>query len=170
MTDDSIRQQATEALAKQVVSEVSPAELPLFDLTAARYHADPAGTLDTKGSSDEALGFGVDTAVVLLAPFALDLVKRIITRIADKVGDSAADSLAGRIAHAFDGKKDDPPAGPTTEQAPDAAADKGPAPLTPEQLALVDQTAREEAHQLKLPPDRADALANGVVAALATRT
>jgi hypothetical protein len=165
MADDSIRQQATDALAKRIVSEVSPAELPLFDLTAARYHADPAGTLDAKGSSDEALGFGVDTAVVLIAPFALDLVKRIISRIAEKVGDSAADSLAARIAHALGGKKAAAPAGP----APDAAPDKGPEPLTPEQLALVDQTARAEAHHLKLPPDRADALANGVVAALATR-
>jgi hypothetical protein len=167
MADDSIRQQATDALAKRIVSEVSPAELPLFDLTAARYHADPAGTLDAKGSSDEALGFGVDTAVVLIAPFALDLVKRIITRIAEKVGDSAADSLAARIAHALGGKKAAPAA--PTGQAPDAAPDQRPEPLTPEQLALVDQTARAEAHHLKLPPDRADALANGLVAALATR-
>ena len=166
MADDSIREQATDALAKRVVGEVSPAELPLFDLTAARYHADPTGTLDAKGSSDESLGFGVDTAVVLLAPFALDLVKRIITRIAEKVGDSAADSLAGRIAHAFDGKKATAPA----DQGADAGTDKGPEPLTAEQLALVDQTARDEARHLKLPPDRADALANGVVAALATRT
>jgi hypothetical protein len=165
MADDIIRQQATDALAKRIVSEVSPAELPLFDLTAARYHADPAGALDAKGSSDEALGFGVDTAVVLIAPFALDLVKRIITRIAEKVGDGAADSLAERIAHALAGKKATAPAG----QAPDGAPDQGPEPLTPEQLALVDQTARAEAHHLKLPPDRADALANGLVAALATR-
>ena len=106
----------------------------------------------------------MDTAVVLIAPFALDLVKRVITRIAEKLGDGAADSLAERIAHAFSGKK----AGPAG-QPPDAAPDKEPDPLTPEQLALVDQTARAEAHQLKLPPDRADALANGVVAALATR-
>ena len=44
------------------------------------------------------------------------------------------------------------------------------APLTPEQLTVIGDTARAEAADLNLTPDRADALANAVVAALATRT
>jgi 3-methyladenine DNA glycosylase/8-oxoguanine DNA glycosylase len=157
MADDAARQEAVEVLARQLVTDVSPAELPLFDATAARYHADPDATLEPKPGGDDSLGFGVETAVVLVAPYAIDLVKRIFTRVAQKVGDSAADSLAAKITHLFGGthKHDGP---------------KEPDPLTPEQLALVAETAREEAKHLKLPADRAEALANGVVAALATRT
>jgi hypothetical protein len=154
MADDTARQQATDALARQVLAGVSPAELPLFQATATRYHADPAGTLAVRTKGDEKLGFGVETAVVLLAPFALDLAKRLFTKVAEKLGDSAADGLAKRITGLFGG--DHKP--------------QGPAPLTPEQLALVDQIAREEAKELALPADRAEALADGMVAALAIRT
>lgn len=155
MADDAARQEAMDALARQVVADVSPAELPLFDATADRYRADSEGTLAASSDSDEPLGFGVETAIVLLAPFALEFVKGIFTRIAQKAGDGATDAIAHRISKLFGGAQPEP---------------AGPAPLTPEQLALVDEAAREEARHLKLPPDRAKALADGVVAALATRT
>ena len=154
MADAPLREQAIDALARQVVNEVSPAEVPLFDATAARYRADPDGTLNASSNADESLGFGVETAVVLVAPFAIDLVKRIFTKVTEKLGDSAADSLATRITRLFGADHHDQP--------------KGPDPLTADQLALVEKTAREEAKHLKLPADRAEALADGVVAALAT--
>ena len=157
MTNDTVIQDAVDALARQVVAEQSPAELPLFNATAARYRADPSGTLAAGGRVDETLGFGVETAVVLLAPFALELVKRVFTQLADKLGDSAADSIAGRVSALF---RPDPHEG----KSPDADV-----ALTPEQLALVSQTAREQAAHLTMPTAQADALANAVVAALATR-
>lgn len=143
--------------ARDVVREQSPAEVPLFTLTADRYRQDPTATLAAPSSSDEKLGFGVETAVVLVAPFALDLVRRIFERLADKLGEQAADTIAGRIGRLF--RRDD---------AREAAAAE-PDALTPEQLALIGQTAREEAAELHLPPEQAQALANGVIAALATR-
>jgi hypothetical protein len=157
MPEPSVRQQAVDALARQVVADVSPAELPLFRATAARYHADPSGTVGAKPRADETLGFGAETAVVLITPYALDLVKRLFTRIVEKVGDGAADSLAARIVKLFGG-------GTAKSE------ENGVPPLTPEQLRLVGDTARVEAGQLALPPDQADRLADAVVAALATRT
>lgn len=158
MTDDTAVQDAIDALARQVVAEQAPAELPLFNATATRYRQDPVGTLAASSKVDERLGFGVETAVVLLAPFALELVKRIFTQLADKLGDSAADSIAGRVSALF---RRDPHEGKSPEA--DVA-------LTAEQLALVSQTAREQAAQLKMPTAQADALANAVIAALATRS
>jgi hypothetical protein len=159
MSSDAVDWTAIDALAREVIAEESPAELPLFNATAARYRTDPSGTLSAGSRTDETLGFGVETAVVLLAPFAIELVKRIFTKVAEEVGDQAGESLAARITRMF--HKD------STPQGSDGVND---APhLTPEQLALVGRIAREEAAQLKLPEAKADALANGVVAALAVR-
>jgi hypothetical protein len=160
MTEDTVVQNAIDALARQVVAEQAPAELPLFKATAARYREDPAGTLaaGSGSGSEKALGFGVETAVVLLAPFALELVKRTFTQLAEKLGDSAADSIAGKISALFGREKHDAPVSDPVE------------PLTPEQLALVSQTAREQAAHLDMPTAQAEALANAVIATLATHS
>jgi len=152
----TVRDQAIEALARRAVTDVSPAELPIFTATAARYRADPKGTMADATAGDRALGFGVEAAVILVTPFALDLVKRLFTRLSEKLGDSAADSLAGRITTLFGGRPDD---GVSTE----------PEPLSPSQLALIAETTRAEAAGLALAPEESDRLANAVVAALATR-
>ena len=157
MADSTQQQRAIDALAREVVAEVSPAELPLFGATAARYHADPAAALATGSHTDETLGFGVETMAVLVAPFALDLVKRLFVTLAEKLGEGAADSIIQRVLARI-GHDPHAPAAPTET------------PLTPEQLAIVGDTARTEAAQLALPPEQAEALANAVVAALATRT
>ena len=157
MAEPSIQERAVEALARRTVADVSPAELPLFTATAARYRADPAAVLTPRRTGTDTLGFGVETAVVLVTPFALDLVKRMFDRLGEKLGSAAADSLAGRITSWLSGK-------------PKRPEDPGPEPLTADQLALVAETTRAEAAALTLPPDESERLADAVVAALATRT
>jgi hypothetical protein len=157
MSNDTAIQDAVDALARQVVAEQAPAELPLFNATAARYRADPVGTLAAGSKVDERLGFGVEAAVILLTPFALELVKKIFSQLVDKLGDSAADSIAGRVSALF------------RRDAPEVQAADPHVPLTADQLALVSQTAREQAAHLEMPAAQADALANAVIAALATR-
>ena len=156
MADDTVIQEAVDALARHVVAEQAPAELPLFNATAARYRQDPVGTLAANSKVDERLGFGVETAVILVAPLALELVKRIFTQLAEKLGESAADSIAGRVSALFNRDKH--------RESPEEAVSA----LTAEQLVLVSQTAREQAAHLKMPVAQADALANAVIAALAT--
>ena len=96
MTAESERA-TVEALARQVVAEVSPAELPLFRATADRYFADPDGTLAVRGRPDEPLGFGAETVVALVGPFALDLVRRVVGRLVERLGDAVADAVAERV-------------------------------------------------------------------------
>lgn len=158
MAELTEQEKAVEALARTAVAQVSPAELPLFRATAARYRDDPDGTLAPRSAGGDTLGFGASAAVVLITPFALELVKRVFVRIADKLGESAADSLAGRVSAWFTGKADRPPGEPDPE------------PLTREQLALVAETTRAEAAELELPPAEQERLADAVVASLATRT
>jgi hypothetical protein len=150
--------QAVDLLARQVVAEVAPAELPVFSATAKRYHENPVAALAAKPKTDETLGFGAESVVVLLAPFALELAKRVLGKLSEKVGDEVGDSLTSRVLGWF-GKGDDK----TDKDGKDVA------PLTADQLALVAQTARSEAAELALPPDQSERLADAVVAALATR-
>lgn len=158
MPDRPVQEAAVEALARTVVSQVSPAELPLFSATAARYRNDPAGTVNAKRTGDAALGFGAEAAVVLVTPFVLDLVARMLRRIGDKLGDNAADGIASRISRWFSRKPDG------------AAKESEPEPLTPEQLALIAETTRAEAAELALAPEESERLADAIVATLATRT
>ena len=156
MPDGSV-DDAVEALARHAVAEVSPAELPIFAATAERYRADPQATLQP-AAKVVPLGFGVETAVVLVTPYALDLVKRLFSRLTEKLGDSAADSIAGRIT-TWLGRK------------PDGAEEQNEAePLSAEQLALIADTTRAEAASLALAPAESERLADAIVAALATRT
>lgn len=158
MAELSQQELAVEALARQAVAQVSPAELPLFRATAVRYREDPRGTLAPRPAASDALGFGAEAAVVLITPFALDLAKRILTTISDKLGEAAADSLAGRITAWFSAKGGHPPGAPEPE------------PLTAGQLALIAEATRTEAAALDLPADEQERLADAVVASLATRT
>ncbi len=158
MPDRPVQDAAVEALARQVVAQVSPGELPLFSATAAHYRTDPVGTVTPHRSGDSALGFGAETAVVLVTPFVLDLVARMLRRLGDKLGDSAADGIASRITHWFARRPADAP------RAPDPEA------LTPEQLALIAETTRAEAAELALAPEESKRLADAIVATLATRT
>jgi hypothetical protein len=156
MADRAVQDAAVEALARHVVADVSPAELPLFAATAARYRSDPAGTVKPHRSGDPALGFGAEAAVVLVTPFVLDLVTRVLHRLTDKLGDDAADGIAARISRWFSRK-------------PSAEA-TAPEPLTAEQLELIAQTTRAEAAELALAPEESKRLADAIVATLATRT
>jgi hypothetical protein len=158
MSQGPVQEAAVEALARQVVAQVSPAELPLFSATASRYRADPSGTLAPQRSADSALGFGAEAAVVLVTPFVLDLVTRMLRRVGEKLGDSAADGIAARITRWFSRKPETSPKDPEPE------------PLSPEQLALIAETTRAEAAELALPPEESERLADAIVATLATRS
>jgi hypothetical protein len=126
----------------------------LFRATANRYFSDPEGTLTSRGKPDEELGFGAEAAIVLVGPFALDLARRVLGRLVERLGEAAADALTNRLRRGSAAKPD---------KQPDAE------PLEPAQLALVRQTAGEEARRLDLPPEQAARLADAVVASLATQ-
>jgi hypothetical protein len=172
MTAESERA-TVEALARRVVAEVSPAELPLFRATADRYFADPEGTLAVRGRTDEPLGFGAETVVALVGPFALDLVRRVVGRLVDRLGDAVADALAERVLRKSGpggvAPTGAPAATPAETSGSSGSAASGLDPLDPAQLALVRQVADEEARRLELSPDRAQRLADALVASIATR-
>ena len=159
------------ALARATVERAAPEELVLFPAASEAYleGRDPAKA--TRG--DPMLGFGVDAAVVLLTPVALSVAKDVLGFLRVQLGKHAAkhaeegiDWLVARLL----GRDDD--AAATAGPAPDgggvAAEPAAPPELTDEQLAQVRDLALQKAKQLKLPPAKAQLLANSLVGSLAT--
>jgi hypothetical protein len=146
-------------LARATVERAAPEELPLFGPISEAYRADPQ-SLDGGKPRDEMLGFGVDAAVVLVTPVALQVARDVLGFLHEQLrerareqGESAIDRLIARLV----GKKE--------EQVPEAE----PVPeLTDAQLEQVRALAVEKARSLRLSEERAELLADSLVGSLAT--
>jgi hypothetical protein len=146
------------ALARATVERAAPEELPLFGPMSEAYLADPSA-LDGGKKRDEMLGFGVDAAVVLVTPVALQVARDVLGFLHEQLrerareqGESAIDRIIARLV----GGKDDAPA---DEPVPE---------LTDAQLEQVRALALEKARTLKLSDTKAALLADSLVGSLAT--
>jgi hypothetical protein len=154
-SDDAL----VEALARSAVEQVAPEELPLFRATSEAYFADPS-SLEQGRSRDDMLGFGVDAALVLVSPVALQVAKEVIGFVvaqfreaAAEEGEGAIKRLVARLVHR------------DTEE----TSDDEPVPeLTDEQLEQVRTLALEKARSLRLSDSKATLLADSLVGSLAT--
>jgi len=148
-------------LARQLVVESAPEELPLFGATSEAYFESPEKTLERRGDKDEMLGFGVEAAVILLTPVALDVAKRVVLFLASEFQDAAkkeSGQAIGDFVHGLFHRKE-------AKAEPEKEA---PPALTSDQLHEVREIAFARARQLDLPEDRAGLLADAVVGSLAT--
>ena len=146
-------------LARTAVERAAPEELPLFRPTSEAFFADPAA-LERREGRDDMLGFGVDSALVLLTPVALavarDVVDFVVAQVRSRLHDEGESAVQGALDRLFRRGDARPEA---------AAAD---ADLTDEELGRVRTIALEKARQLRLSPDRAVLLADAIVGGLAT--
>ena len=156
-SDDAL----VEALARSAVEQVAPEELPLFRATSEAYFADPS-SLERGRSRDDMLGFGVDAALVLVSPVALQVAKEVIGFVvaqfreaAAEEGEGAIKRLVARLVH----RNEDEDEKGEDEPVPD---------LTDEQLQQVRALALEKARSLRLSDTKAALLADSLVGSLAT--
>jgi hypothetical protein len=165
-TDDEL----VVALARATVERAAPEELVIFPAASEAYldGQDPAKR--TRG--DPMLGFGVDSAVVLLTPIALTVAKDVLVFLraqlkkqAEEHSDDVFDWLVDKLFRRGDDEKGagGEQGGTVVAADPVAAAE-----LTDEQLAEVRELAIEKAKQLKLSDDKAELLADSLVGSLAT--
>ena len=156
VTDDEL----AVALARSAVERAAPEELVIFPAASEAFLEGDDPSKRTRG--DPMLGFGVESAVVLLTPVALTVAKDVLgflreqlKKQADEHGDDAFDWLVRKIFRRGDDKD------AKKDEAPAVAAE--PAELTDEQLDEVRRFAIEKAKQLKLPKDKAELLADAHV-------
>jgi hypothetical protein len=169
VSEPAVEDALVAQLARSAVSQTAPEELPLFRATSEAYFKDPE-SLKRKGSGDELLGFGVDSAIVLMTPVALTVARDVLNFLVEQVraqarehGKDTIDRLADRLL----GHGSSSTAQSVTADSSGAADPETPE-LTDEQLDQVRAFALEKAQQLKLAPDKAELLADSLVGSLAT--
>ena len=87
---DTPQSQLVEEIARDLVGQIAPHELPLFRATSAAYFRRSARSLKTQGARDEMLGFGTDTAVTFLTPIVPAVTNEVVEFVAASVKTSAA--------------------------------------------------------------------------------
>jgi hypothetical protein len=163
VSDVAVDDALVAQLARSAVSQTAPEELPLFRATSQAYFEDP-DALERQKSGDEMLGFGVEAAVVLVTPVALNVAKDVLNFVLEQVREQAREHGKEAIERFTDRlltRGDEQPAG-------EGAAPTETPELTEAQLEQVRALALEKAQQLKLAPDKAELLADSLVGSLAT--
>lgn len=151
---ESVENDIVADVARGLVAETAPQELPLFRATSEAYFKDPQKVLEQKQGKDEMLGFGVEIAM-FLAPVALEVAKAVVHFVADelrkstqKEASSVIEERVHKLFHRGEGGGEAEPG------------------LTREQLAQVHDVALKTATQLNVPKEQADLLADSVVGRL----
>src|SRR5262245_36782920 len=74
-------------VARDVLSEIAPQEIPILAAASRAYFADPAAALRQARSKDNVLGFGLEAAAVVVTPAVLLVTSEVLeflTRVAKK--------------------------------------------------------------------------------------
>lgn len=149
-------------VARAAIAEAAPQELPLFAAASRRYFDDPDVVERAGHGKDEMLGFGVETAAILLTPVALCVAKTVVSFVAAEVArvtkEESRAVIQSRVRRLFRREAD----------GDEAEADEAVEGLSDDQLLEVRRVAVEKATTLGLPPDKAAILADAVVGGLAT--
>jgi hypothetical protein len=153
-------------LARSVVRDVAPQELPMFRANSALYLKDPAKAQQPdsqrKGGADDLLGFGAGIDLTLVTPVALavatEVIKFLATEIARAAKAESAPIIQAQVRRLFSRFANETEA---------AAAGTGPATLTRQQLEQVRTIAYDTACRLHLTADQARLLADSTVGGLA---
>lgn len=143
-------------VARDVLTEIAPQEVPILAAASRAYFADPAAALEQSRSKENILGFGTEAAAVLFTPAVLLILSETLEYLTRVAAKATADGLAREIPEAikamfkrFHSSQPDTPSG-----------------LTKEHIALIHGNILASAKKLRLPAEKARSLANAVTAQL----
>lgn len=143
-------------VARDVLSLIAPDELPIFPAASRAYVADPAAALRGLGAKDEMLGFGMDALAAAATPVVLIVVTEVFQFLTGVAAKAVADGLTREISEIVKAmfRRFRP------------SASSIPSILTREHIAAIHGNVLLAAQRLRLPQDKARALANAVTAQL----
>jgi hypothetical protein len=151
---DQVQNQLIADIARDLIAQTAPQELPLFRATSTAYFKHPNQMLrGISGQKEEMLGFGVEIAgaVTFVSPIALAVVDEVIKFIAGEIKDS---DFIKNVFRKF--------------RPSQAEVSSLPLPLTSEQRRQVRKVAFEKARQLGLSELQANLLADSMIGELVT--
>jgi len=154
--DDSASATFVGDIARDVLSEIAPQEIPIFAATSRAYFANPEAALQHLRSKDNVLGFGTDVAGLLFTPAVLLVLSETFQYLLRVATSATADGLAKEIPELIKAmfKK-------FQSSQPDT-----PSVLTREHIASIHGNILVSAKTLRIPAEKARSLANAVTAQL----
>jgi hypothetical protein len=147
-----MNQQPIAELARAIITQIAPRELPLFGPVSRAWFADPKPTR-LRAGGDKALGYGLTDTIPLITPFVLVAVTQVASYLSDvlsrALADTAKDAISERVARLF--RRDS--ASPTS--------------LSQAQLSDIRKTVMEVAHAAGVSDQQSSLVADALVGHLA---
>src|SRR3569623_1972065 len=81
-------------VARDIIAEIAPHELPLFPAVSSAYLANPAAALKRPRGAEAALGFGTEFVPAILTTIVLYVLSEVLKTLAEAARKAVADSLA----------------------------------------------------------------------------
>ncbi|MER5202326.1 hypothetical protein [Streptomyces sp. NPDC002825] len=150
-------------LARRAVEMAAPHELAQFPMTAEAFHRSSAQYRLWPVHRDEPLAIGLEVVAAVISTAALSAAAQVLNHLAQQSTAEAVDSTRNRLLPRLlrrRGRQALEPAAPPVE----------PERLTAEQLTRLREVARQAALRWRVPEPQAQAIADGIVAELATLT
>jgi hypothetical protein len=156
-TNTSEGQKLIQEMSKDIVIEVAPEELDIFDELVMEYFQDPTPPQVQSSQKDDPLGFGIEETLIAITPAAAAVANIVINHILTefiKITESeSSEAVKGKIKALFhSGNKDQT---------------NNPTPLTKDQLENIRKVARNQAIRHGVKADKADKIANALIGRLA---
>jgi len=162
-TQSSEGRKLIEEISKDIVVEVAPEEIDLFDELLMEYFQDPAPPdLSTK-PKDAPLGFGLGEVLIAVTPAVAAMVDAVLNYLVSETIKAAQGESAALIKRKVSGlfnpeRKDETTSKPGRDDV---------VPLTREQLEQVKKLARKQAIKFGIGPDKAEKMATALIGSLA---
>lgn len=166
-SDSEEGRQLVARVSYDVVSDVAPEELEIFNEVMVEYY-EPEKLVSRTSSDDDPLGFGIEGAVALATPAAIAMVSAFLNQVfAESVKilkDESTEVVKEKIKSFFE---------PNAEENSDQPEKEPPNPkdksitFDREQLAEIRKTAVKEARKAGVSKDEAERLANALFVRLA---
>jgi hypothetical protein len=87
-------------VARDIVAQTAPQELPFFRATSVAYFKNPEKALKQQTGKDEMLGFGGGEVVTLLTPIVLTMMTEVFTfALANRLADAVVATLLSETSY-----------------------------------------------------------------------
>ena len=141
-------------LSKDIVSQVAPEEMDLFDELLEQYLENPEPPPQVPLTEDDPLGSGLTEIMIVATPAAAAMANVVLGYLLGEVikatKEESAALIRKKVHDLFNAEE----------------PSQSPAPLTREQLELVKKLARKQASQFGFTADKAEKMANALIGAL----
>lgn len=102
----------TDDLARDLVAELAPDELPVFELVRAGFEQDPARMLGRGDRPGSVLGSGFETVLLVVTPVALAVAAAVQQHLIDRAAGFTVDAAVRAAKKGWRSRRGSPPPPP----------------------------------------------------------